>query len=64
MLEIQGRYRAAEQMDQQALQLRQKVLGLEHPHTPTSMNNLAAAVSGQGKYVEAEQTLEFRKKVL
>ena len=43
------------------------MLGPEHPHTLTSMNWLATALSGQGKYVEAEemhrQTLELRKKV-
>ncbi|PVH71367.1 hypothetical protein DL98DRAFT_435313, partial [Cadophora sp. DSE1049] len=40
----------------------------EHPDTLMSMNNLAAALTGQGKYVEAEeinrQTLELSQKVL
>jgi Tfp pilus assembly protein PilF len=31
MLERQGRYRAAEQMHQQALELRREALGPEHP---------------------------------
>jgi hypothetical protein len=49
-------------------ELRKKVLGLEHPDTLSSMNNLAAALSDQGKHNEAEQmhqqTLELRRKAL
>jgi len=44
------------------------VLGMEHPNTLTSMNNLAAVLSDQGKYDEAEQMLRnvlgIRQKVL
>ena len=44
------------------------MLGKEHPHTLTSMSNLAIALPQQGKYDEAEkmhrQTLELREKVL
>ena len=54
-------------MYQQTLELREKVLGKEHPDTLTSMNNLAV-LSSQGKYEEAEemhrQALELREKVL
>ena len=39
-----GRYRAAEQMHRQALELRQKVLGPEHPDTLTSMGELAHVI--------------------
>jgi hypothetical protein len=43
-------------------------VGPEHPDTLSSMNNLDFALSGQGKYVAAEQmhrqTLELRKEVL
>ncbi|KAJ9663362.1 hypothetical protein H2198_000879 [Neophaeococcomyces mojaviensis] len=43
-------------------------LGLEHPDTLTSMNDLALVLSNQGKYEQAEemhgQTLEVQKKVL
>jgi len=42
-------------MGQQTLELRRKVLGPEHPHTLTSMDRLALALSSQGNYVEAEQ---------
>ena len=55
-------------MHRQTLELREKVLGQEHPDTLTSMNNLAMVLSSQGKYEEAEemhrQTLELREKVL
>jgi hypothetical protein len=37
-----GEYPKAEPLDQQALRIRQKVLGPEHPDTATSLNNLAA----------------------
>ena len=67
-LESNGQYVAAEQMFRQALELRQKVSGSEHPSTLTSMNNLAEVLDNQGKYDEAkqmhQQTLESRRKVL
>ncbi|KAK0623518.1 hypothetical protein B0T14DRAFT_425965 [Immersiella caudata] len=63
-----GKYKEAEQMHQQALQLREKVLGKEHPSTLTSMNNLGNVLDGQGKYEEAEQmhqqALQLNEKVL
>jgi tetratricopeptide (TPR) repeat protein len=55
-------------MHRQALEFRKKVLCQEHPSTLSSINSLARALSGQGKYVEAkemhQQALELRKKVL
>ena len=63
-----GKSQDAGQMYRQALELREKVLGKEHPDTLTSMNNLAGALRGQGKYEEAEQmhrqALELTEKVL
>ena len=54
-------------MHQQTLQLREKVLGQEHPDTLGSMNNLAIVLDSQGKYEEAkkmhQQTLQLREKV-
>ncbi|KAK5214570.1 hypothetical protein LTR72_012257, partial [Exophiala xenobiotica] len=50
-----GRYREAEVMHGQALHLRGKVLGEEHPSTLASMNDLAIVLEQQGKYEEAEQ---------
>jgi hypothetical protein len=38
MLEDQGKYEQAEEMNQQALRLRETVLGKEHPDTLASMN--------------------------
>jgi tetratricopeptide (TPR) repeat protein len=63
-----GQYASAEASHRQALLLRKKVLGHEHPHTLTSMNNLALVLDSQGKYKEAEamnrETLALREKVL
>jgi tetratricopeptide (TPR) repeat protein len=63
-----GQYAVAEASHRQALLLREEVLGLEHPDTLTSMNNLAQALDRQGKYEEAEamnrQTLARKEKVL
>ncbi|KAK5188428.1 hypothetical protein LTR92_011514, partial [Exophiala xenobiotica] len=63
-----GRYREAEVMHGQALHLRGKVLGEEHPSTLASMNDLAIVLEQQGKYEEAEQmhrqALDRMKKVL
>lgn len=61
-------YLAAEMTHRQALSIRTKVLGPEHPNMLASMNNLAAALSGQGEYATAEAihslTLELSKSVL
>ena len=42
-------------MHRRALELKEKVLGKEHPSTLTSMNNMALVVGSQGKYEEAEE---------
>ena len=50
------------------MDLHRKVLGPEHPDTLTSMVNLAATFSNQGKYEEAEElelkVLGVHKKLL
>ena len=50
------------------LELYNKVLGAEHPHTLDSMSHVAGAIDRQGQYIEAEamhrQVLELRTKVL
>ncbi|KAI1159510.1 P-loop containing nucleoside triphosphate hydrolase protein [Nemania serpens] len=65
---ILGKYNNAEQLYWQTLQLREEVLGREHPDTLASMNNLALVLNSQGKYDEAEamhrQTLQLREEVL
>ncbi|KAI1286514.1 hypothetical protein F5Y03DRAFT_146430 [Xylaria venustula] len=65
---ILGKYNNAEQLYRQTLELREGVLGREHPSTLASMNNLANVLGSQGKYKEAEtmhrQTLELKEGVL
>ena len=67
-LDIFGKYKEAEVMHQQALQLKEQVLGAEHPSTLNSINDLAAVLDQQGKYAEAEamhrQALQLREQVL
>jgi tetratricopeptide (TPR) repeat protein len=64
---ITGNYSKAEQLNQQTLQLKEKVLGKEHPDTLMSMNNLARSLRQQGKFAEAEamhrQTLQLQEKL-
>jgi Flp pilus assembly protein TadD len=55
VLDNQGKYEEAEQMHRQALGLKEKVLGQQHPSTLGSMNNLAVVLGSQGKYEEAKQ---------
>jgi tetratricopeptide (TPR) repeat protein len=47
-------YRAAEPLYQQALTIHQEQLGIKHPDTATSLNNLAYLYNAQGRYTEAE----------
>jgi tetratricopeptide (TPR) repeat protein len=65
---IKGKYAEAEAMGRQTLQLRETVLGKDHPDTLASMNNLALSFHQQGKYAEAEamhrQTLQLKETVL
>ena len=52
----------------QVTETRKRVLGAEHPSTPTSINNLASTYWNQGRWKEAEeqfvQVMETRKRVL
>ncbi|KAF2178436.1 hypothetical protein K469DRAFT_332849 [Zopfia rhizophila CBS 207.26] len=54
-------------MHRETLTLRVKISGKEYPDTLTSMNNVAMALSDQGKYAEAEkmhqETLALRVKI-
>jgi len=63
-----GLYAEAEPLLTAVLETRRRVLGLEHPDTLTSMDNLANAYYFQGRYAEAEtlhrETLGIRKRVL
>jgi tetratricopeptide (TPR) repeat protein len=61
-------YAKAEPLYQEALQIRQRVLGPEHPDTATSLNSLAALYQEMKAYAKAEplyqEALRIRQKVL
>jgi tetratricopeptide (TPR) repeat protein len=63
-----GLYPSAQSLQQQSMEIRQRVLGPEHPDTLKSMNNLAATLSEEGHPAEAEkldrETLDIRRRVL
>jgi tetratricopeptide (TPR) repeat protein len=50
----QGRYPEAEPLYLEALDLRKRLLGDNHPDVATSLNNLAYLYKSQGRYTEAE----------
>jgi tetratricopeptide (TPR) repeat protein/nucleoside phosphorylase len=54
-LHDRGRYSEAESWYMRALAIREEQLGLEHPSTANSINNLAVLYRAQGKYEQAEQ---------
>jgi tetratricopeptide (TPR) repeat protein len=64
----QGQWKKAEELQIQAVEGRKMVLGLEHPDTLNSINNLASTYWNQGRWKEAEelevQVTETRKRVL
>jgi tetratricopeptide (TPR) repeat protein len=49
-----GEYAKAEPLYQEALQIRQKVLGPENPDTALSLDNLASLFRHMGEYAKAE----------
>ncbi|CAI6338133.1 unnamed protein product [Periconia digitata] len=53
VLQKQGKYEAAEAMNQRALEGREKALGKEHPSTLTSVYNLTYLLHRWGQYEEA-----------
>ncbi|OLN95527.1 Kinesin light chain 4 [Colletotrichum chlorophyti] len=63
-----GRFSEVEQMYREALEIREKILGLDDPETLGSIRNLALVLRTQEKYEEAEQlhrrTLKLMKRVL
>jgi CHAT domain-containing protein/Flp pilus assembly protein TadD len=64
----EGRYAEAEPLHKEALTIRKKQLGDNHPDTAKSLNNLALLYESQGRYTEAEllhkEALAIRKKQL
>jgi tetratricopeptide (TPR) repeat protein len=67
-LDSLGQYEEAEQMHRQALESREKALGLEYPDTLASVTYLGSVLQRQGKYEETEvmyrRALEGSEKVL
>jgi pentatricopeptide repeat protein len=65
---LQGKYAEAEAIYRQTVQLKETVLGKDHPDTLITMNSLATSLLEQGNYIEAEtmyrQTLQLRQRVL
>jgi CHAT domain-containing protein/Tfp pilus assembly protein PilF len=63
-----GKYAKAEPLLQEALQIRQRVLGSEHSATAQSLYNLGAVYWRMGEYAKAEplyqEALRIRQKVL
>ena len=61
-------YAQARPLKERALEIREKVLGLEHPHTAKSLNGLALLLWDQGDLAGArplhERALAIREKVL
>jgi tetratricopeptide (TPR) repeat protein len=64
----QKRYAEAKPLYLQALELRKRLLGTEHPDVALSLNNLAYLYYSQGRYTEAEplylQALEIAERQL
>ena len=63
-----GDFNNAEQLEGKVKDMREEVLGAEHPDTITSMSNLASTYWDQGRQDEAEQlqvqVMDMRKKLL
>ena len=55
ILDKQGQFAETEKVLREAIAVRERVLGAEHPDTLKSRNSLAGALFGQGKYPEAEK---------
>jgi tetratricopeptide (TPR) repeat protein len=58
-----GLYSEAQPHLEQALKIREKNLGPDHPDVATSLNNLALLYDDQGKYAEAEPLYQRARKI-
>ena len=54
----QGRWKEAEGLEVQVMEIRKRVLGAEHPDTLTSINNLAFTLKSQNHTEEAILLME------
>lgn len=63
----QNKYKEAAHLLNDALAIREKTLGKDHPAVAATLNNLAVLYGKRGKYKEAEplckRALEIREKV-
>jgi tetratricopeptide (TPR) repeat protein/transcriptional regulator with XRE-family HTH domain len=63
-----AQYREAEPLLEQAMRISEEQFGASHPHTATSLSNLAALYQAQGRYRETEpllkQALSIREELL
>lgn len=63
----QNKYKEAAHLLNDALAIREKTLGMDHPAVAATLNNLAVLYGKRGKYKEAEplckRALEIREKV-
>jgi len=57
----QGHYKRAQEWYKKALDIIENVLGIDHPSTATTYNNIASVYNSQGEYAKA---LEWYKKAL
>uniref|UniRef100_A0A672L007 Kinesin light chain n=1 Tax=Sinocyclocheilus grahami TaxID=75366 RepID=A0A672L007_SINGR len=68
LLRDQNKYKEAAHLLNDALSIREKTLGNDHPAVAATLNNLAVLYGKRGKYKEAEplckRALEIREKVL
>ena len=64
----QGRWKGAEELEVQVVEVSKGLLGQEHPDILTSMADLASTYRNQGRWMEAEelevQNMETFKRVL
>src|SRR5882672_10773415 len=63
-----GRWKEAEELEVLVMETKKRMLGEEHPHSLTSMGNLASTYRNQGRWKEAEElavlVMETSKRVL
>lgn len=67
-LGLSARFEEAEKLYRKALEIKEKILGKEHPDTATTLDNLALLLGDKGDYEEAERlfrrALEICEKTL
>ncbi|NEQ84131.1 MAG: CHAT domain-containing protein, partial [Moorea sp. SIO2I5] len=68
LYQFMGKYQQAEPLYSQALEMRRRLLGNQHPDVADSLNNLGLLYQFMGRYQQAEplytQSLEMRRRLL